>query len=246
MASSLALNPVKRRKVHEDIAAQLEELITSGALREGDSLPAERTLMAQFAVGRPAVREAMLTLERGGLLRLSSGERATVSRPTTATVLDSFSASVRVTMATDEGMRNFQAARGLFEVALARNAARHATAEQVESLRAALQRNKKAIGNPHEFEKTDVEYHYEIARIAGNPLFVGLHEALVGWLTEQRTVSLRGANMDRAAYRFHKRIFEAIEARDPDAAERAIEEHLNDVVATFWKIRAAERGASRG
>lgn len=246
MTTTLLINPVKRRKVHQDIASQLEVLITSGTLREGDSLPAERTLMAQFAVGRPAVREAMLALERGGLLRLSSGERATVSRPTTATVLEGLSASVRVAMATDDGMRNFQAARGLFEVALARNAAKHASAEQVEALRNALQRNKKAIGNAQEFEKTDVIFHYEIARIAGNPLFVGMHAALIGWLTEQRTVSLRGVNVDRSAYRFHKTIFEAIEARDPDRAERAIEQHLNAVTAMFWKIKLAETGARRG
>ena len=246
MANALSINPVKRRKVHEDIAAQLEKLITSGALREGDSLPAERTLMAQFAVGRPAVREAMLTLERSGLLRLSSGERATVIRPTTATVLDGLSASVRVAMATDEGMRNFQAARCLFEVALTRNAAKHATSQQIEALRMALQRNKKAIGDLEEFEKTDVAFHYEIARIAGNPLFVGMHEALVGWLTEQRTVSLRGANMDREAYRFHKSIFDAIAAHDPDGAERAIERHLNAVAETFWKIRIAEGRVPRG
>lgn len=242
MTSHLSISPVKRRKVHEDIAAQLEKLITSGALREGDSLPAERTLMEQFGVGRPAVREAMLTLERSGLLKLSSGERATVSRPTTAIVLDGLSASVRVAMATEEGMRNFQAARSLFEVALARNAAKHATPEQVEALRAALQRNKEAIGDPHEFERTDVAFHYEIARIAGNPLFAGMHEALVGWLTEQRTVSLRGPNVDRMAYKYHKLIFQAIEAGDPDRAETAIVEHLESVVTTFWKIKAAEGG----
>lgn len=242
MTSNLLISPVKRRKVHEDIAAQLENLITSGALREGDSLPAERTLMEQFGVGRPAVREAMLTLERGGLLKLSSGERATVSRPTTAIVLDGLSASVRVAMATEEGMRNFQAARSLFEVALARNAAKHATPAQLKALQAALQRNKEAIGDPHEFERTDVAFHYEIARIAGNPLFAGMHEALVGWLTEQRTVSLRGANVDRMAYKFHRLIFQAIEAGDPDRAETAIVEHLDAVVTTFWKIKAAERG----
>jgi len=236
----LVLSPIKRRKVHEDIAAQLEELISSGALKEGDSLPSERMLMERFAVGRPAVREAMLTLERGGLLRLSSGERATVVRPTAANVLDAFSASVRVTMATEEGMRNFQAARRLFEVTLVRNAARVASAQQIEDLRAALKKNKDAIGDLQEFEKTDVAFHFEIARIDGNPLIAGLHEALVGWLTEQRTVSLRGADVDRQAYRFHKRVFDAIAARDPDKAEAAMVEHLDSVVATFWKMKAAE------
>jgi GntR family transcriptional repressor for pyruvate dehydrogenase complex len=237
---SVTLSPVKRRKVHEDIAAQLEGLITSGVLREGDALPAERTLMAQFSVGRPAVREALLALERSGLLRVSNGSRATVSLPTAAVVLDGLSASVRVAIATDEGVRNFQSARILFEAALARQAARHATPAQIESLRAALLRNENAIGDTPTFERTDVEFHYEIARMVGNPLFVGMHEALVGWLTEQRRVALRSAKMEHKAYRHHKSNFEAIEARDADAAERAIEQHLSEVVAAFWKIKVTK------
>jgi len=240
MKQPVPISPVKRRKVHEDIAAQLEDLITSGVLREGDALPAERTLMAQFSVGRPAVREALLALERSGLLRVSNGSRATVSRPTAAVVLDGLSASVRVAIATDEGVRNFQSARTLFEAALARQAARHATPAQIESLRAALIRNERAIGDTPAFERTDVEFHLEIARMVGNPLFVGMHEALVGWLTEQRRVALHTAKMEQKAYRHHKAIFEAIEARDPDGAERTIEKHLNEVVAAFWKIKTTK------
>jgi GntR family transcriptional repressor for pyruvate dehydrogenase complex len=145
-----------------------------------------------------------------------------------------------VAIATDEGVRNFQSARILFEAALARQAARHATPAQIESLRAALLRNENAIGDTPTFERTDVEFHYEIARMVGNPLFVGMHEALVGWLTEQRRVALRSAKMEQKAYRHHKAIFEAIEARDADAAERAIEQHLSEVVAAFWKIKATK------
>jgi len=235
------LSPVKKRKIYEDIAAQLEALIASGALREGDTLPAERVLMERFSVGRPAVREAMLALERSGLLCLSNGERARVSRPTAASVLDGLSASVRVVMAQDEGMRNFQAARTMFEVALVRHAAQHATPEQIKRLRATLKRNHAAMGKLSEFEKTDVAFHYEIALIIGNPIFSGMHEALVGWLTEQRSVSLRDAAADQQAYNFHFAIFDAIAAHDADRAEAAMRQHLDSVVEVFWKMKSQER-----
>ncbi len=234
------LSPVKKRKVHEDIAAQFEALIASGALREGDTLPAERELMEMFSVGRPAVREALLALERSGLLRLSNGERARVSRPTTASVVDGLSASVRVVMAQDEGMRNFQAARTMFEVTLVRHAAQHATPEQIKCLSAALKRNHEAMGKLSEFEKTDVAFHYEIALIVGNPLFSGMHEALVGWLTEQRRVSLRDAAADQEAYDYHLAIFDAIAAHDADRAEAAMRQHLDSVVAVYWKMKSQE------
>ncbi len=234
------LSPVKKRKIHQDIAAQLEALIASGALREGDTLPAERVLMERFSVGRPAVREAMLALERSGLLRLSNGERARVSRPTAAGVLDGLSASVRVVLAQDDGMRNFQAARTMFEVTLVRHAAKHATPGQINSLGEALARNHEALGRLAEFEKTDVAFHYEIALIAGNPIFSGMHEALVGWLTEQRNVALRDEAADQQAYDFHLAVFDAIAAHDADRAEAAMRQHLDSVVAVFWKMKNQE------
>jgi GntR family transcriptional repressor for pyruvate dehydrogenase complex len=82
-----------------------------------------------------------------------------------------------------------------------------------------------------------VAFHFEIARIVGNPLFVGLHQALLGWLTEQRNVSLRRQAADRKAYNFHRRIFDAIAAHDQDAVQAAMETHLDDVAASYWRIR---------
>jgi GntR family transcriptional repressor for pyruvate dehydrogenase complex len=237
------LSPIRKRKVHEEIAAQLESLISSGALSEGDALPAERDLMKQFSVGRSAVREAMLALERSGLVRLSNGERARVSRPTTASVLDGLSASVRVVLAQEQGMRDFQAARTMFEVTLARHAAQFATDQQIERLRAALKANHDTLGDLSAFERTDVAFHYEIALIVGNPLFTGMHEALVGWLTEQRTVSLRNIAADEQAYEFHRAVYEAIAARDPDLAEKTMRAHLDAVTAMFWNTKRREEGA---
>ncbi|MBL8671940.1 MAG: GntR family transcriptional regulator, partial [Alphaproteobacteria bacterium] len=80
--AKLRLQPVQRRKVSEEVASRLEALIRDGTLAAGDSLPAERTLMQTFGVGRPAVREALFSLKRMGLVELRNGERARVTLPT--------------------------------------------------------------------------------------------------------------------------------------------------------------------
>jgi DNA-binding FadR family transcriptional regulator len=231
---------VKRSKVHHNVVAQLEELIASGRLKEGERLPSERELMVKFSVGRPAVREAILSLERSGLLRISTGERALVVQPTTEKVLESLSSAVRVSLASDEGVRNFQAARKMFEVTLVRHAAGCATDEQIEALRKALLANEQAMGNSARFEVTDVAFHFEIARISGNPIFTGMHEALSGWLLQQRNVVLRDPKAERQAYEFHRRVFESIEAHDKEAAEIAMSSHLAAVELEFWKQRKKE------
>ena len=47
---------IKRRKIHEDVAEQIENQIISGLIKKGSSLPPERILMETFNVYWPAVR----------------------------------------------------------------------------------------------------------------------------------------------------------------------------------------------
>lgn len=232
--SSFMLRTIKKTKIHEAIVEQIEAAIAAGELKIGDKLPSERVLMEEFGVGRPAVREAILTLERNGLLRISNGERAVVSYPTTQKVLEGISSAVRVAVSREQGVRNFQDARKILEVALARHAARHASVEDIEAMRTALAENASAIGDTRRFAVTDVQFHSAIARSTGNPVLAGLYDALSGWLLDQRNVALQGSDVAAAACRFHELIFDAIERRDPDAAERLMEEHMDSVSSAYW------------
>jgi len=49
---------IKRHRIFDQVAQNLEAMILSGELKVGDSLPSERALMERFEVGRPAIREA--------------------------------------------------------------------------------------------------------------------------------------------------------------------------------------------
>jgi GntR family transcriptional regulator, sialic acid-inducible nan operon repressor len=235
MSDVLLIQPLRRRKVYEQVAERIEELISSRALHEGDALPSERDLMKLFDVGRPAIREAMLSLEKSGLLTISNGERARVSHPTTERMLEGLSSAARLMLSDAEGMRHFQAARRMFEGALVREAARRATEQDIRALRAALEANDAASGDFEAFERTDVEFHLQIIRMAGNPIFLALHRALSEWLIDQRRTSLRRKGAEAQARRFHRQIFEAIAARDPDAAEETMLKHLDSVNKLYWE-----------
>ena len=233
--------PIARRRIYQDVAARLEQMIGNGELPEGDSLPSERELMDRFAVGRPAIREALLTLQNAGLIETSSGERARVVRPSARRILNGFATAAKLMLGDEEGVRGLQSARLLLEVALARHAARHANEDDLARLAAALQKNKAAIGNAETFMITDVEFHYAIARVAGNPIFTALHEAMSDWLAEQRAVSLRNRAADAKAYDFHRRIYEAIARSDSDGVEAVMEQHLNRVAELYWRQMRLKR-----
>src|SRR6516165_9666606 len=82
MYSGEVRNPIRRRKLYEEVAARIEEMIHGGRYSAGDQLPSERELMEEMGVGRSAVREAMLSLQKMGLVVVRSGERARVTVPT--------------------------------------------------------------------------------------------------------------------------------------------------------------------
>lgn len=229
------LAPIKRRRLFEEVAARLQRMIGEGGLREGDPLPSERELMSRFEVGRATVREALLSLEQKGVITVSNGERARVARPGAARLIEALSGAANLYLSEPQGVRDFQAMRHTVERAVVRDAARAATPEDVDRIAAALAENRLARGSPERFRDTDLAFHAEIVRTLANPLLSGVHEALSRWLAGQRAICLGEDGAEARAYAFHERIAVAIAARDPDAAEAAMAEHLDDVAETYWR-----------
>jgi len=234
---AVGAKPIQRRRLYEEVERLLEVEIASGRLQVGDTIPSERDLMLHYGVGRPAIREALLSLSRKGLLRFGAGERTRVSKPTIDAVIQGVSGPIAMLLASPQGIRDLQYARRFFECGLAREAAGGSRPGTIERLRMRLEANREAIGNPGEFERTDVEFHFELAIASGNPIFTALHQATVGWLSQQRAISLRQPGALKAAYRYHVRIFEAIADRDVDAAESAMRSHLLSVERYFWRAK---------
>ena len=73
--------PELRRRLYQEVADHIEFVIRDGDPAEGESLPSERELMDQFAVGRSAIQKALLSLQQKGLILVGNGEPARVARP---------------------------------------------------------------------------------------------------------------------------------------------------------------------
>src|SRR5438552_15576329 len=72
------LEPVRKTRIYEEVASQIQRLISEGRLRPGDHLPPERELAERFGVSRTSVRDAIRVLELMGLLVPRQGERMVV------------------------------------------------------------------------------------------------------------------------------------------------------------------------
>jgi GntR family transcriptional repressor for pyruvate dehydrogenase complex len=229
--------PLRRLRLFEQVVDVLEQRICDRELLAGAELPSERQLMAEFGVGRTAIREALFHLQQVGLLDLRAGSRARVTVPNAEVVMTSLSGSAKYLLSDDNGIQHFQDACALFETGLARDAARIATARDIRRLRDALDANYNSIGNISRFDDSDVAFHSAIATIPRNPIYVVVHRAIIAWLVDQRRVTLSYPGQNRVAFDAHVAIFEAIKVHDPELADARMRSHLDQVAKLYWKVR---------
>lgn len=230
------------RRIYADIALKLAKKINAGELADGSLLPSERELAETFGASRTSIREALLSLQSSGLISMRQRARARVTPLNNAAFFNQLSGAAKSLMARPNGIADFQEARALFECGLARYAAGHASQKELERLGLALSQNKKAIGNPAQFTKTDMNFHSILAELPRNAIFAALNTALSEWLLTQRTVSIRAPmrGLERRAYQGHEEVYEAIAAHDVEAADRAMAGHLKMVSESYWKAVEAK------
>lgn len=219
--------PIQRRKLYQEVEQRLLQRIRSGEIAPGQQLPSERDLMELFGVGRPAVREALQSLERSGIVEIAHGERARVVVPSAESLIAQIAGGARHLLRTQpDTLQHLKDARLFLEAGMARLAAERATDDDVARLRQRLDEHRAALTQLDRFVERDMAFHREIARISGNPIFPAIVEALFRWAGEYYQAIVRAPGVEDVTLAEHQRLFDAIAARDPAAAERAMREHL--------------------
>lgn len=219
---------IVKRKLSDYVLDRLMELINSGQFAPGDTFPSERELMEQFGVGRPAVREAMQTLQNAGLIAVQQGQRPKVTEPTPIGIISQIDIAARHLLNTSpKSLENLKDTRQLFEVGIVRQAAEKATEEDLERMKAALdlqERYRKS--DPDKFVEADISFHIAIAEATGNPLLVATSQAMLGWLKHFNPNIVRSDGKEQFSMNEHRKIFECISAHDPDGAAYSMTAHL--------------------
>lgn len=238
--------PIQRRKLYQEVLDRLMAQISSGVYAPGDQLPSERTLMAQLGVGRPAIREALQTLHARGIITVSHGERSRVAAPDARTVIDQVADTARHMLLTSpQSLEHLKEARLFFELGMVRLAATRASDEDVERLRARLDDHYRALEDLGSFLEKDRLFHAEIAAISGNPIYPAISQAVFGWLEEFHIDMVRLPGSEHITLAEHKAIFEAIEARDPSRAAKAMDAHLTRSNALYRQFEPQGRDAKQ-
>jgi DNA-binding FadR family transcriptional regulator len=232
------LEAVEARRLYRQVADQLRSLIDSGEYAVGSRLPTERELADQLKVSRPTVREALIALEVEGRVRIRVGSGIYVTEPADATPLPT---------AVIEGPFELLRAREFLESAIAEQAARVATKDDIARIDAALVAMEN-VDHPGEASMVhDRAFHIAIAGCLGNAVLV----RVVGELFDQRLNPyfaqlahyFENPSTWRTALSEHRAVRDAIAARRPLSAHDAMRDHLAHSQERFAQNFGAETAA---
>jgi DNA-binding FadR family transcriptional regulator len=216
----------------ELVAASLRRQIVRGELAEGEALPSEAALMAQFHVSRPTLREAFRVLESESLIMVRRGALGGARvQPPNVDVAARYAGLIlqhgSTTLADVLDVRMIVEPRAVAQVA------RRRTEAQLKRLRAALEATSNQHPGSLDTARELESFHGLLVELTGNQtLFVlmGMLEHIIDLanlsVVESDLGSVRLETSTRRSQQAHTRVLELIEARDAEGAERVWRKHL--------------------
>jgi GntR family transcriptional repressor for pyruvate dehydrogenase complex len=231
--------PVRTARLSDQVADQLQTLITNSSIKPGEKLPSERDLCELLGVSRTVVREAVRALVVKGLLDVRPGGGTVVRALDPALVSELMTMMLR-TGGGDVAFSHIHEIRRLLEVEIAGLAAERRSEDDLQRMEAQLQAMVEHKDDPQQWAEADVAFHQAIASATHNPLYPILLDSIAEMLIEIRLTGIRLPETPAKAYGYHLQIFERIKAGDRSGARRAMQDHLQEAEATFQKARFAK------
>ena len=169
----------KQSRIFQDVVDQIQDAILRGDLAPGDTLPPERDLKDMFQTSRGTLREALRVLEQKGLIEIRLGVRggAVVRAATAEPFSESLDLLIRSQKVSLDHLAEF---REGVEGTVAAMAARRAEPTDIQMLEGLLEEARVHVdAGPDawdEFVGVDKRFHQALARIAGNPIYILVHQ----------------------------------------------------------------------
>ncbi|WP_019547762.1 FadR/GntR family transcriptional regulator [Streptomyces sulphureus] len=232
----MVLRAAGRQSLVDTVVAQLRDQLADGEWEVGERIPTEHALAEQLQVGRNTVREAVRVLVHAGMLRSRQGEGTfVVSASDAGEVMRSVQRA---------GVRDVLELRVALETEAARLAATRRQPADIARMREALAalgtyadaEQRPGAGQYELFAEQDTAFHVALVESAHNValsatyrwLSGSVRDAFLTSLRDARLPSLRDEQTSPLAPHDHAAVLEAIEAGDPERAERAMRDVLEE------------------
>ena len=242
MYRKLDYKKITRKKIYEEVADIIIEMIKSGQLKPGDQLDSVQELANKFQVGRSAIREALTSLRAMGLIEMRQGEGTFVKTFTPNSLTYPLQSAM---LMSKKSIQELLELRLIVEAAIVAKAAKNRTIEDLDEMRKHLDDMAVHTGNSELGERADLAFHLAIAKAADNVLLSTLMQHVSDLMSEAmretRRICLYDEKQTLAQLNeHHLSIYRQIEAQDDVAAEKAMKAHLLFVEDVLEKHMAEE------
>jgi DNA-binding FadR family transcriptional regulator len=217
------------------IAREIERAIRAGTYAQGDRLPPERELAEQFGTSRNTVRQALHRLENARIVSRRKGSGTyVVYVPASDTANDELAEITSPMQLVD--------VRAALEPEIVRLATLNASTRDLDRVQRILEQFDPASGTREVFSSTDEAFHQALADSTGNPLFIQFYQQINQVRSDDQWNAMKIAILSpehmRTYHEEHWQILRAIRVRDANAAEAAMNRHLERIRRELIGARA--------
>ena len=234
------------KNVHGNTVDLLGEAIVAGRYAVGQSIPPEPVLCEQLGVSRTVVREAVKSLVAKGLIHTGPkvGTRVLPSEHWNWFDPDVIAWQSRAGLS-PEFIRDLQDLRLVVEPAAVKLAAARATAADIADIEEAYAGMRGAVMDGGDYATYDLRFHQGLLRASHNRMLVQMSKVLGALLRTSFEISTSRKDGPRSSLPLHRAVLDAVIAREPASAERAVMVLINGAHQDIEQVLGSRRRLPR-
>jgi len=211
---------IRRRTLPEQVVEELGQRIVRGDFAESGGLPTEPELSAELGISRNVLREAIKVLASKGLVDVRRKVGTRVRTPEDWNVLDpDVIAWFSIDGSELRNAHDFVEFRRIIEPKASYLAALRATDNEIIAIRAAFEALHACIGQPEKVPPADIDFHRSIYNASHNIVLQHLGSLIAPMMQTQVVMTIDEPGSFEKGLPLHRKVTEAIAARDPKRAE---------------------------
>jgi GntR family transcriptional repressor for pyruvate dehydrogenase complex len=237
-------NTIVKASLSKQIAEQLRSAIVSGQFKIGERLPTEDELAQRYGVSRPSVREALKRLAAQNLVRAKRGPSGGnfVVKPSFGDLAESLSgaATLLVGMGALDIEKIIEARRTLQGSCLAL-AINHATAQHIEDIEIALQRQQDPKISDEAFCQADVAFHRALVDATDNGMLRFVMYTVIEALIPVTNMVVTVVRERSDIISLHRQMLDQLKQGNANELQASMDELLDYLLQKFEQASAAKR-----
>lgn len=223
---NIAFAKVEKRKLVDQVLAQLRRIIQSGRYNIGDRIPTEAELMRLLDVGRSTVREAVQILAHAGILEVRQGHGTFIR-----------SISIKHSQE-DNRKRSFKEifeVRRILETQILVLAAERRTEEDLSKIKSHLDARNKYLKNGRytDYINSDIKFHIAICEATHNSMLIEMYSKLCESLYQIFNLSIIDSESYKDNTDYHENLYLTILNKDSEEAVKWSELNLNEFKSKY-------------